>query len=555
MKNYYIITIVFASLLLAGCSLNLIPEDTISDATFWKSTSDYKLAANNLYYSLEDFDYSMDTESDIAYDVPNSISNGSYQTVESDDKWTDPYIYIRRCNSIIKNATGSSIASDVTQWVAEAKFFRAYNYWKLYRLYGGVPLITEVLNIDSEGLYAARATRKETVDLIIKDLTEAAIDLPEKNTLSSNDVGRIAKGTANSLKARVALFEGTWEKSRNEDSANGYLDIAIAAATTTMNSGQYSLFTGKGDQSYRYLFIEEGDDASETILDYRHARDINGHTFNRKISEGNYLITKKLADMYLCTDGLPITKSGLFRGYDTYTSELQNRDPRMAMTMIIPGTAVTQTWYVNPVESWPFYPQRNANTGYTTYKYLSEDDYANALNENWSYDHHIIRYAEVLLIYAEAMFERNGSISDADIDKSINLIRKRANMPALNNASVTTNQLDMRTEIRRERTIELSLEGFRYDDLRRWKTAEIELPLSIQGIKIVGTPWTNPIIIEGVDRNPYGGDSWQSKTDNQGFIIAESADGRSFDASKHYLRPLPTKEILINSKLEQNPGW
>ena len=159
----------------------------------------------------------------------------------------------------------------------------------------------------------------------------------------------------------------------------------------------------------------------------------------------------------------------------------------------------------------------------------------------------------MLLIYAEATFEKNGTIGDDDLNKSINLIRQRANMQSLTNAFVTANGLDMKTELRRERSIELALEGFRYDDLRRWKTAETEMPMDVKGIKIVGSNWTDPIIQDGANRNPYGGASWQSNTDANGFIIAES--GRSFDPVKHYLRPLPTKEILINPDLQQNPGW
>jgi len=162
----------------------------------------------------------------------------------------------------------------------------------------------------------------------------------------------------------------------------------------------------------------------------------------------------------------------------------------------------------------------------------------------------------VLLINAEATFERNGTISDADLDKSINLLRTRATMPTkLTNAFVSANGLDMRTEIRRERSIELALEGFRYDDLRRWKTAETELSQDIKGIKIVGSTWTDPILISGVNKNPYKKSSWQSKTDASGFIVVESGTGRTFDPNKHYLRPLPTKEILLNPKLEQNPNW
>lgn len=260
--------------------------------------------------------------------------------------------------------------------------------------------------------------------------------------------------------------------------------------------------------------------------------------------------------MYLCADGLPVTKSPLFKGYDQTGSEFQQRDPRMTMTIVIPGTAIPQCWYPQPAEAWPFYPQRNANTGYTTYKFLSEDAASNeSPGLGYGYDRHILRYAEVLLIYAEATFEKNGAISDEDLNKSINLIRQRVNMIELSNSFVNANGLDMREEIRRERTVELALEGFRYDDLRRWKTAENELPTDVKGIKIVGTPWANPIVVEGQDRNPYTDASWQTRTDANGFIIVESASGRSFDPNKHYLAPLPTKEILINPELKQNPGW
>ena len=554
--NNNIKTIAFAILLFTGCKkgLDLIPKDTISDETFWESASDFKLAANNLYLSLEGFN-TADTETGMAFNVPNSISNGTYQATETSGDWSIPYIYIRRCNNIIEKASASPIALDVKQFVAEAKFFRAYNYWRLFRLYGGFPLITKVLDVSSKELFAPAATRKETADLIIKDLTESATDLPEQKTLSNGDIGRITRGAANSLKARVALFEGTWEKFRGDDNANAYLDIAIEASGVVMNSLEYSLFTNRGSQSYRYLFIDEGNGAAETILDHLYQKDVSGHNFSYLIGTGVLLPTKKLADMYLCSDGLPITKSPLFQGYNTTSSEFQARDPRMTMTILIPGTAISQSWYALPTASWPFYPQRNANTGYTTYKFLSEDANANARAGNYSFDYHILRYAEVLLIYAEATFERNGVISDADLNKSVNIIRQRANIPALTNSFITSNGLDMRLEIRRERTIELALEGFRYDDLRRWKTAENELPQDIKGIKIVGTPWANPIIVEGANRNPYGGDSWQNKTDANGFIIAEGAAGRSFDPNKHYLRPIPTREILINPDLQQNSGW
>jgi hypothetical protein len=543
---------VLGVLLLTGCSkgLDLMPRDTMSDASFWKTAADYKLAANNLYLSLEGF--GSDTESDIAFNMPNSVSNGTSQPAETDGNWNNAYTYIRRCNNIIDKAETSSIAGEIKGFVAEARFFRAYNYWRLYRLFGGVPLITQVLDIDSKELYDSRSGRKDVVDFILKDLTEAAGDLPESKSLAAADRGRITKGAATALKARVALFEGTWGKFRNDANANAFLDIAIESATAVMNSGQYELYKGMGEESYRYLFIEAGDDCSEAILDRRYQIDISHHDYSFGIQQTGYLPTKKLADMYLCSDGLPVTQSSLFQGYNTTTSEFQNRDPRMTMTFMTPGLMAYQPIHSGRVENWPFYPQRNSNTGYIIFKYMSEDS-VSMWTRKQDFDNHIIRYAEVLLIYAEAVFEKNGSISDADLDKSVNEIRRRANMPELTNAFVTANGLTVQQELRRERTVELALEGFRWDDLRRWKTAETELPEDIKGIKIVGSEWTEPVIIEGSDRNPYADAAWQSKTDANGFILVET--GRIFDAGRHYLRPLPTKEIAINPDLEQNPGW
>jgi starch-binding outer membrane protein, SusD/RagB family len=562
MKHIIIKSIAIIAILLGSCSksLDLIPKDAISDATFWKSSNDYKLAANALYLSLEGFSLG-DTESDIAFNNPNAISNGTYQTTETSDQWTNSYVYIRSCNNIISKAKSTTVEDpqgNIKRFAAEAKFFRAYNYWLLYRLYGGVPIITDVLDVNSPALFSERASRTETVDFMLNDLTEAAADLPLAITLSSSDIGRITKGAAYALKARVALFEGTWGKYRADANSNGYLDIAIEASNNVINSSQYGLYDGMGANSYRYLFIDQGDDSKECILDRRYQRDISGQSFPFSLGLPGYLPTKKLADMYLCSDGLPVTQSLLFQGYNTTTSEYQNRDPRMAMTCVIPGTFILQPQYPDLVETWPFTPRSHPNTGYAIYKYYSEDVFANM--HSWddnshSFDHHIIRYAEVLLIYAEATFEKNGTISDADLDKSINVIRQRVSMPALTNAFVTTNGLDMKQEIRRERTIELALENFRYDDLRRWKTAETEMPQDIKGIKIKGSNWTDPVIIGGANKNPYAEASWQDNVDADGFIIAEKASARSFDPLKHYLRPLPLKEILINSKLIQNPQW
>ncbi|WP_343559984.1 RagB/SusD family nutrient uptake outer membrane protein [Sphingobacterium sp.] len=548
MKHFSILLL--CGLLMTGCkkTLDLKPKDTLSDVTFYKTAADFKLGANGLYNSLVGFNFS-DTESDIAFNVANAISDGDYLPPDVSSTWTNAYYYIRNANNIIAKGEGLTDPG-IKNYVAEAKFFRAYNYWLLFRLYGGVPLITKVLDVNDPDLYTARSERKETVDFILKDLSDAVADLPVKSALSVSDVGRITKGSAESLKARIALFEGTWQKFRNGNGLD-YLNMAITAAEQVINSGEYALFTGKGAQSYRYLFIEEGDDSKESILDRRYEVNISGQQYPYSVvGTVCYLATKKLADMYLCKDGLPITKSGQFKGYQTVSSEFDNRDPRMTMTLLIPGTAIIEVFNpIVPVVNWPNSPQRNANTGYITYKYLSENVYGNTNNgDNFGYDCHIIRYAEVLLSYAEALYEKNGKLSDAELDKTVNLLRARAGMPALKNEFLSANGLDMRTELRRERNVEFALEGFRYDDIRRWKTAESEMIQDIKGIKIKGSAWQNIA--------PYNGAGFQARTDANGFLIVQPASARKFDPDKHYLRPLPTREVaLYNGKLLQNPGW
>lgn len=561
MKYIFILCTVFFAIV--SCKeLDLSPKDAVNDEVYWKTADDFKKGANLLYYSLDVFpayDASgyWDVQSDIAFNSNNTISNGTYQPVEKSTEWSDPYVYIRRCNNIIEKAMNSGLNDQIKQYVGEAKFFRAYNYWKLLRLYGGVPLITKVLDINSPELYSKRATKKEIVDFILQDLKDASDNLLLRSELSSEDIGRVTKGAAQSLMARVALFEGTWNKYHQTGEYTEYLDMAVSASTAVIVSGEYDLYAEKGEDSYRYLFIEEGDDSKECILDRRYQKDIEGQLFPALIQRIGYVATKKLADMYLCIDGLPIDKSRLFQGYASLASEFVDRDPRMSMTIMKPGTVAPYPNYADGVGMWPFYPQRIPNTGYITYKYISENHYANSQGEspNFSFDNHIIRYAEVLLIYAEALFEKNGKIDDEDLNKSINVLRHRVGMPDLTNEFIAENGLDMLNEIRRERTIELAFENFRYDDLRRWKTAEIELPKDILGIKIKDTEWSEPIIIDGADKNIYATSDWQKKVNEEGFIIVESHTDRHFDPQKHYWRPIPTKEILLNPNLEQNPNW
>jgi starch-binding outer membrane protein, SusD/RagB family len=217
----------------------------------------------------------------------------------------------------------------------------------------------------------------------------------------------------------------------------------------------------------------------------------------------------------------------------------------MAMTFIVPGSEIYADGGIW-APTFPGFVGTNATqTGYMLRKYL--DETLEATQFQGQYDFKEFRYGEVLLILAEALLEQNGQISDGDLNKTINLLRTRAGMPALTNVHITTNNLDMLTEIRRERTVELAFEGFRRLDLKRWKVAESVLPDAIQGVKFEGTEYETqyPELEIGVD----------IQVDDNGFIVTEPSASRQF-LEKHYLDPIPLQQVqLSKGTLEQNAGW
>lgn len=538
--------IVLLLFIMAGCKkLDLTPKDQVSDASFWKKPTDFQLAANDFYYGLIGAHNYTDLNSDIAFGSgPNPVSNGSYLPESSSSIWDDSYKWIRATNYLLQKAEESGLGEQIDRWKGEALFFRAYNYWKLVRSFGGVPLIDKVLEVTSEELYSAKATQKEVIDFMINDLQQAAALMPKQSELGGDETGRVTQGTAQALLARVALYQGTWAKYHNEGEGD-YLDKAIQAAEAVINSGEYELFTGRGAESYKHLFILAGDDSKEVILARRYYALRATHNWTRELWFNYMVPTKNLADLYLAKDGLPIDESPLFKGYNTLTSEFQDRDPRLSQTFIVPGSTIFfegGIWQ----PTFPGFTGTNATrTGYMLRKFL--DETIDAAQFRGAYDFKEIRYAEVLLILAEALYEKNGNISDADLDRTINLLRARVNMPALTNAFVTSNGLNMLEEIRRERTVELAFEGFRRDDLRRWKMAETTMTNALRGVKFVGTEYATkyPDLEVGVD----------IQVDANGFIIAEPSTARRFE-DKHYLNPIPLQQIqLSKGNLAQNPGW
>jgi hypothetical protein len=565
-----------ASIMIFTSCMNFEPEAQMNDATVWTSASNFQLFANQFYsytrdiqsgatyqYAVSDGPHS-DLRSDlIAGASLNSYSAGTNSIPSTDGNYSTLYTHIYYTNLLLDRAESFSDQSSIAVPVAEAKFFRAYCYFELVQLYGDAILVLEPLDMNSEELQAKRNDRGEVIDQVIKDLQEAAEGLPE----TPSAAGKLGKDAAYAMLSRVALFEGTWQKfhtngaetTTNTTRSSALLQIAKDAAQKVMTRAHYKLFYNEtlGTESYRYMFILEDakcnpaglttTDNTEYILARRHRlADGVGLNITKAYLCNAVYPTRKLANMYVCQDGLPIAKSTQFKGYTTATSEFDNRDNRMLTTLVSNGTKVWNNTANNCRTAWDATDESTAltvsvtsNSGYQTHKWAVERLVSDRYE---SMDYPVIRYAEVLLNYAEATYELNGQISDTDLDISLNLVRQRVNpnMTKLSNALVSANSLSMREEIRRERTVELTFEGFRIDDLKRWATAPVEMPMDQVGVLYTGTwfesHWTTQsrqLTSDGCILL-YGNRTWNDKL---------------------YLYPLPSDQLQLNPNLGQNPGW
>ena len=556
--------------------MNLDPKDSLGDNLVWNKAENFQLFANQFYGWTRDLGNGTDYQNGLSDGVHsdyrsdlictssvNTYSKGTNAIPEKDGNFTSIYKRIYYTNLLLKNAESFGNLNAIAVPMGEAYFFRAYLHFELVQIYGDAQILTEPLDIDNSQLYGSRNPRGEVIDQCVADLQKAAELLPE----TAKEEGRLCKDAAYAMLSRVALYEGTWQKFHNNNTqrAAALLTIAKNAAKQVMDNHNYSLFYNPGlvnagvnniNQSYRYMFILEDvqdnplglmkKDNTEYIFSHRH-RNTDKMILNvTHAMLGNVCyVTRKMANMYLCQDGLPVEKSPLFQGYTQAASEFQNRDARMDNTMLWHGepnwnndSKWRTSWTDADLEN-SLTANARSNSGYQTQKWAVECEVADYYE---SMDYPVIRYAEVLLNYAEAAYELNESITDTDLNLSLNLVRQRVNpnMPKLSNSFVSANGLNMREEIRRERTVELFLEGFRIDDLKRWKTAETEMPQDQLGVKITGT-W--------YESNWTG----QSRALNSDGCIV-MYNGRTW-AQKNYLYPLPQDQRQLNPQLGQNPGW
>lgn len=574
MKRIYLILLLGS--LCFGCTKVLDKPllDEISESTYWKTSTDMELYINQFYtaFSHPATYYNLDNNSDNLQPMtPNEVMNGTRSIPSSGSGWT--WTDIRKINFFFQNASKvtEGTAGDIDQYKGEGYFLRAYLYFEKLRRFGDVPWYDETLNINSEELYAARDPRNEITDRIISDLDSAIAFLKEKDKLPT---GRINRGCALLFKSRVCLYEGTWEKYHQGDpfgvdGSNGekYLSLAANAAERLIGEGNFSLYsTGNPEKDYYALFSQ--DDLSgntetllfETIDPAIGLSDWNWAYLNGQ-GAGASGITKQLVDYYLCKDGLPVSLSKEFTGDSTLVQAATNRDPRLEQTIWIPGqvrlnTQPNVTYFLQPTLATA--GDFGTSTGYMVKKGSTTDPEQNTGSSSDLHsklDRIVFRYAEALLNYAEAHAEL-GTLNQAGLDKSVNLLRARVGMPPL---KTDVGYVDpgwdfpalspLINEIWRERRIELATEGFRYDDLMRWAAGEI----LIKGRKLKGARFIKGISFPqlesqlkdiAVDAGDYI-DRYQKSVPN----------GFGFNAKRDYLYPIPTNELTLNKNLTQNPGW
>ncbi len=548
----HIIIAVMALAAFSSCKkeafLDRFPLDSFSELTFFKTETDLKLYANQFYSTLPVEFASNDVASDD--EVPlsqNSFLAGTYVIPATGGGWD--WGTIRSCNFFLQryqNATIDAVIKE--QYAAEVRFFRAMFYWQKVIRFGDVPIYEKDLNETSPELYSARNKHKDVMAFVLKDLDFAVANLP-----ASVPNNRINKYVALALKARICLWEGTFRKYHSLGDESVFLQAAADASKAIIDSRVFDLYTtGNPNIDYVNLFLQKDlTKNKETILASIYITNTTTNGYTRTISEASTGFSKAFVRSYLCTDGRPYGVSPLYKGDNTPEDEVANRDPRYYQTIGIPGFVLTQNTDGTQIKIvLPKIGTAATSTGYQIIKGRSSDPAMYNANQD-DIDRFIFRYAEALLNYAEAKAEL-GQLDQAVIDLTINKLRARVGMP---NMVLTSLVADPNTpfptislpiqEIRRERRVELAGDGFRFNDLLRWKAGKlIENTDTYSGMKL--TPEYKAKYPASQVNNIL--------LDANGFVRVYTI-ARVWN-DKMYLYPLPIDQLTLNPKLApQNTGW
>jgi len=500
---FYIMTLIIFS----SCDdfLNKYPLSEPTSETFWTSADNAELWVNNLYNALPNAESAYwDNWSDNAFcrtkpnEMGGEIANGTYQTNSGIvfGKWN--YSTVRRCFEFFdKIETIPNIKPEIKATLeGQVYFILAYTYFDMITLFRDIPLIQKVTSIDESDI--PKSPKSEVLAYVLQVIDKAIDCLPAQYPAS--ETGRATKGAALALKAKILLFNERWAE-------------AAATAKELMDMNQYELHP-----QFDELFLKSfNNKTKEVILASQYAELVKEHDVYRKFGimvNADYSLVLPLPDLansFECTDGLPIAESPL---YDPAEPD-KNRDPRFYSTFIYPYETYAGTTY-DPLNS----TNKAFSLTYLHYrKYVNDKTGTEGTSfVNWI----LIRYAEVLLMYAEAKNEANGP--DGTIYDALDLIRVRAGMPKIDRNKYNTKE-SLREIIRNERRIELAAEGFRYFDIIRWRIAEDVLNKEIFSFEI---PDVLPI---------------------------QNIEKRIFDPKKHYVWPIPQNAIDRAKNLEQHSEW
>lgn len=538
--NYILLS---GALAFMSCSdfLDRDPLDQASENTFWNTVEDAETGVNALYPLLPgERDFWRDCESDNSL-MTNSwgesglgyICQGIHNAATGylSEEWVYGDIY--RILYYLDKLNGMDINEESKRrFEGEARFILALKYYRMTRHFGDIPLIKEK-PVALEDAALSRSPKQEVLDYAIENINKAIEYLPE--SYSGEDVGRITKGAAYTLKADMYLDMASYAQFHRGEDATSLWREAASAAKAVIDLGLYAL-----EEDYAYLFTAEANNNnSEVILARQYLENEITHMLPLLCSPAgtgitgqgwaSFCPTRDLVDSYEMTDGLSIYESP---NYDM-NNPWENRDLRLKKTFMLPGVDVLRpTGEYSPYMPHPAYnnPEviNQEGGGITGFMYLKYNDpLLEKIDQAWI-NYSLYRYAEVLLIYAEALNEYEPG--NSQITWAVNQVRERAGLPDVD--ALLGDQAAMREKIRDERRHEFVCEHKRYFDILRWKIAEDVLNTPGYGINQDATA---PI-----------GDYTQEKFLGQ---------NRTFDPAKHYLWPIPQTARDKNTNLSQNPNW
>lgn len=574
--------------LFSACELDESPKASATEEDIFGTENGLKTYSYSFYNNITSASNAFKGDAMADYGAVNSLNEflveGAYSSeISSGWNWST----LRNINHFIANCTNPNLSEEVrNSYIGIARFFRAWFYYDMVTRFGDVPWIDKPLTTEDEALYAPRDSRTLVMEKVMEDLDFAYANI----SATSSDGTTITKWTALGLKTRIALFEGTYRKYNEKlglkNTAETYLQYVVDAAEELMSNGPHSLNTAQGvEQSQRHLFTSDAPVTSEVML---------AVAFNKELAILNdanwwwtsatygprYSLVRPFINTILNIDGTPYTDRADYKT-EMFYEECAERDNRLSQLIRTPG-------YTRDGVAAPPNFASHTYTGYQPIKYTLDESYHDngATNTNAV---PLMRYAEILLNYAEAKAEL-GDLHDNEWKNTVGALRARAGITGgINTVPTQVDKYLQQTffpgetnpillEVRRERQVELALEGFRFNDLKRWNRGELMASMEWSGIYVPAlnqlidldqngtmdvvfydgnTSGPTITVPAGVAKVAIAGKStnFQTLTSDKHLEWFKAQPRKWYDDDRQNLYPIPQTAISKNDKLEQNPNW